>query len=50
MTQDELARKSGYGKRTIERLEHGFRVGEETMQDVCEALGIDFESLDLSDY
>jgi transcriptional regulator with XRE-family HTH domain len=44
-TQWELAAKSGYSKRTIERLESGSRARIDTLAVIAEALGVRYEDL-----
>lgn len=42
---DDLARKAGYSKRTIENAESGKRVDMSTVADIATALGIEYASL-----
>jgi diguanylate cyclase (GGDEF)-like protein len=45
LTQQQLATKAGYGKRTIEHIEHGRRHKVETLRDVAGALEVDLEGI-----
>src|SRR5262249_22748410 len=39
-SQEDLARKAGYGKRTVENAEAGRRVRESGLKDIATALGV----------
>ena len=43
MTQEELANRSGYSKRTIERIERGELSRPTTMHDIATTLGLEID-------
>ena len=45
LTQEELAEKAGYSKRTIERIENGDRTKFATLEDIATVLEVSAESL-----
>ena len=49
LTQEELAEKAGYSKRTIERMENGASAVYRTIEDVAEVLGVEPDVLLLND-